>query len=110
MTDLFYNTPGEKGEELKASKAKVRSQEEQILRLFDNDIEFRSHLGFTPSQVWIYIRIGQPKTPITSIRRAITNLTKAGKLVKTDKQVKGPYGHKEYLWKLAEKEQGNVIL
>ena len=47
--------------------------------------------------------------PITSIRRAITNLTDAGKIIKTDQYVKGNYGKLEHLWELAttptEKQQ-----
>lgn len=39
--------------------------------------------------------------PLTSIRRAITNLTSQGKLVKTDVKVKGSYGRMEYVWRLA---------
>jgi hypothetical protein len=39
--------------------------------------------------------------PITSIRRAITNLTDAGKIIKTDQYVKGNYGKLEHLWELA---------
>ena len=38
--------------------------------------------------------------PITSIRRAITNLTNDEKLVKTDNQKTGPYGKPSYCWKL----------
>lgn len=37
--------------------------------------------------------------PITSIRRAMTNLTTNGYLEKSSHTVKaGPYGHKSYVW------------
>ena len=38
--------------------------------------------------------------PITSVRRAITNLTTAGELVKTNSTVTGMYGKPEHLWSL----------
>ena len=40
--------------------------------------------------------------PITSIRRAMTCLTNSGKIVKTDRQIKGMYGKAEHLWELPE--------
>ena len=48
--------------------------------------------------------------PLTSIRRALTNLTNAGELVKTDKQMKGMYGRPEHQWRLAPKhDQGELF-
>ena len=40
--------------------------------------------------------------PITSIRRAITDLTNLGKIVKTNRQVRGMYGKAEHLCELPE--------
>jgi len=40
------------------------------------------------------------QTPLTSIRRAITDLTNRNRLVKTDKKVLGSAGRKTYTWKL----------
>jgi hypothetical protein len=97
MTD-FYNTNKEKGEELKASKVKALSQEERILDLFHEDRRYFSH---SPSEVRGFLkRRYMGVGPLTSIRRAMTNLTIKGKLVKTDKMVRGPYGKNEHLWKL----------
>ena len=36
--------------------------------------------------------------PITSIRRAMSNLTSSNVLIKTDTQVKGDYGKLNYKW------------
>ena len=38
--------------------------------------------------------------PITSVRRALTNLTNEDKIIKTDVKVVGLYGKKEHLWRL----------
>ncbi len=100
MTDLFHNTPGEKGDKLKASKAKVLSQEEAVLVIFQWASGYKVKLWPSKVKTLIPSSVGGHNWPITSIRRAITNLTKAEKLVKTDRQVQGPYNHKEYLWRL----------
>ena len=38
--------------------------------------------------------------PLTSVRRAITNLSSDGELVKTNDKVTGIYGKPEHLWRL----------
>jgi predicted transcriptional regulator len=43
-------------------------------------------------------------TPLTSIRRAITNLTKRGILKKTRYKVSGAWGRQEGLWELVNQE------
>ena len=48
--------------------------------------------------------------PITSIRRAMTDLTNLGKIVKTDRQIKGLYGNAEHLWELPLLEPKQVSL
>lgn len=55
-----------------------------------------------PSQVHkLYEQGTGSNTPLTSIRRAITNLCKRGKLYMTDVQSPGIYGKPEYVWKIA---------
>lgn len=44
-------------------------------------------------------------TPLTSIRRAISNLTKEGLLRKTDEQMPGAFGRPEYCWKLKARKK-----
>ena len=50
-----------------------------------------------------------PDALLTSVRRALSNLTKAERLVKTDMLVDGLYGRPEGLWKLAEPVQGKLL-
>jgi len=45
--------------------------------------------------------VALPNSPITSVRRVITNLTGEGVLRKTDHQKEGPYGDPNYTWTLA---------
>ena len=45
------------------------------------------------------------KCPLPSIRRAMTNLSNEGKLIKTDVKMEGMYGKLEHLWCLPKKQQ-----
>jgi hypothetical protein len=44
-----------------------------------------------------YIKL-YPKVPITSIRRAMSNLTKDNKLVKTNAMKQGGYDKPNFIW------------
>ena len=68
-------------------------QEEQILAFFKDHKEPL----FSPSMVY---NAFHKAWPITSVRRAMTNLTTAGELVKTSSTVTGMYGKPEHLWSL----------
>ena len=52
----------------------------------------------TASDAWKKSGLMDNNTPLTSIRRAITNLEKKGKLEKTDIQKEGMYGKKTFCW------------
>jgi hypothetical protein len=67
-------------------------QEEYILAFFKDEEKPQS-----PSMVYDAL---PEHWPITSVRRAITNLTTAGELVKTNNTVTGMYGKPEHLWSL----------
>ena len=93
---MFHNTTESTQPELGKYREKVQSQEEQILsymRYYECSV--------SPSQARLSIFLD--RCPITSVRRALTNLTDSGDLVKTEKQVKGPYGRPEFQWRLADK-------
>ncbi len=93
----FYNTIGENPNELTLSIAKAKTQEEKIMKCFHY---YESSLS--PSMV---LNMTKLRCPITSIRRAMTNLSNEGKLVKTDKKVKGLYGKQEHLWSLPKEPE-----
>lgn len=104
MQNSFYNTTGEIGEKLKEFESKCKGQELIVLKFFQE----KKYTLFSP--VDVLDNCFSENTPITSVRRAITNLTKAGFLIKTDKKVKGMYGKDNYLWKFnAESEQNNLF-
>jgi hypothetical protein len=88
----FYNTNKESPSEACNSTAKTQKQEVVILDFFKKQQQPQSpsmvHKAFF--ELW----------PITSVRRAMTDLTLAGELVKTKDTVPGAYGKREHLWAL----------
>ena len=97
----FFNTISEHGAELSSSKFKARSQQDTILSFFcENPMQ-----GFTPFDIQ---RDVLPGAPITSIRRAITNLAQARKLKKTESMAKGRYGKKNYLWVYKQPDMAHI--
>ena len=92
----FYNTIHETGNTLKESHRKVRSQEGKILNYF---LMYGKPLS--PSMISQKMNLN---CPLTSIRRAFTNLTIDNKLIKTDEYTIGDYGKREHLWRLRTEE------
>ena len=98
----FYQTIDQVGSALKESKKKTRKQEDLIYSLF-----VKRKRPLSPSMVLSQSGLN---CPITSIRRAMTDLTNLGKIVKTDRQIKGIYGKAEHLWELPLLEPKQVSL
>jgi len=90
---MFYNTNNEKGKDLKNSRNSANTQEKIILDFF----RVNSNLRLSPFDIQNVLELN---APITSIRRAITNLTIEGKLKKTTTMKLGPYGKKVHTWRL----------
>lgn len=97
--DLFHNTTCLEGSALRRREIRAGSQNSVILAYFQASMGI-----FTPNEILerlVLIGLIAPNTPITSIRRAMTDLTKLGYLVKTDERRPGEYGELNYCWKLA---------
>ena len=94
--EAYFNTTSLKGDDLKTSEGKAFNQTSVVYELF------KRYGQMSPSQCLDrYIettRLTPP--PITSIRRAISVLTEAGSLEKTDKMIMGSYGKPEHIWQL----------
>ena len=86
----WYNTIELEKNALEKEIKNAKNQEEKILIVFKREKEL------TPSEVWEYLM----EYPLTSIRRAMTNLTDQGRLIKTNTQKVGYYGKANYVWKL----------
>ena len=98
----FFNTIGETQDELSKSIAQAKSQEAKIMRCFKYYEGKYPRLRFSPSMV---LKMTGLQCPLTSIRRAMTNLSNEGKLVKTNVNMKGMYGKQEHLWSLPEEPE-----
>tara|TARA_R100001460_G_scaffold108159_2_gene158477 strand:+ start:1028 stop:1321 length:294 start_codon:yes stop_codon:yes gene_type:complete len=91
---VYYNTTNLKGDELKTSQKKAVSQEQKILDIFN-----KYQIPLSPTDIYSDF-FKSINAPITSIRRALSNLTRDGKLEKTSKKKLGMYGKYEHCWQL----------
>lgn len=90
----YYNSTNLSGDELKEKRKNVVGQTAEVLRIFS----YNPQVKFTPWEIWDKMGCG---APITSIRRAITNLESSGYLIKLDQKVRsGPYKDFSYTWML----------
>ena len=89
----FYNTIALPKDLLIIELKKVKKQELKVLAVFK--VSMMNEL--TPSEVYKAL---DEVYPITSIRRAITNMTNIGILKKTTIQRAGLYGKNNYAWKI----------
>jgi len=97
----YYNTNEETGQTLKDSRGQAKTQEDIILRFFQH-YPYRS---FTPFEVQEEIRILRGKDyPITSVRRAMTDLTSEDRLIKVVSPLTmkaGKYGKPNHVWRIS---------
>ena len=94
-----HNTTHEKGKTLHQFEMVAITQEQTILNYFHRNPASK----LSPSKVR-RLAFDQSRPPeITSVRRAMSNLTKQGSLTKTDLKAEGPHGRPEYCWALKEK-------
>ena len=90
----YYNTTKQKANNLKDWELKALSQE-SLIRKF---MELNKDLSFTPFEIQEAFLEEDVIWPITSVRRALTNLTKDNVLIKTDELVPADYGRPNYKW------------
>lgn len=80
------------------------TQEAKVLEFF----RARPGVPYSPERI---NELVLPTAPLTSVRRALTNLTAQGALVKMDACTSGKYGRPVGMWVLAEAErQGQMRL
>lgn len=101
---MYYDTTGEAAPALAEYRKKAARQADAILDYFRQ----RPGQLRTPSEVWV--RLYNRAVPITSVRRAMSDLTEQRLLEKTDSKRTGPYGRAEYCWRLSRPVQGVLLL
>ncbi len=92
MSRTYYNTTHTFGRQLAKFSQRALGQEQRILAFYETADAFL----YTPSEV--RQRVFDDSVPLTSVRRAMTNLTTRAKLFKSTKQRPGPYGKPEHCW------------
>lgn len=100
----YFNTNKEKGQTLLDSEKKASNQESKILSVFERNPNER----YTPYAIQAFCFTNPLHhegfdTPITSVRRALTNLVTKGLLVKTETMKLGAYGKMVHTWMLNTK-------
>lgn len=93
----FYNTISESQRLQNVYHSQTVTQEQKIMKCFE-----QYERPLSPSMV---LSLAELNCPITSIRRAMTNLSDDGKLEKTKDFVMGNYGKREHLWCLPKKQE-----
>jgi len=96
----YYNTTAIKDTDLiKAYEEKAKTQKDLVLDVFKS----RSDREYTPFEVREFL-IGagciHPNTPITSIRRAVTDLANEGLIERTGGKKLEAFGRMNFCWRL----------
>jgi hypothetical protein len=91
----YYDTNKESGNVLSKSRSQARTQQHKIMDFF------RAHPYdlFAPHEINDKVFLWD--IPLTSVRRAMTNLADDGKLKKTNYMKRGIYNKKVHTWRLA---------
>lgn len=90
----YFNTTHETGITRIHYEAAAETQNDRVLAFY------AAHPGdlLAPSTVWRETGLESEDVPLTSVRRSITTLEKAGKLAKTGIKRQGVYGRPETCW------------
>jgi len=88
---IYYNTTHVEGDQLAEYVAQAADQEARVFEFFFHNPDTL----FTPEHIQRYV---MPEAPLTSARRAITNLTSRGLIVKSEKQGIGQFGRPVHYW------------
>ncbi len=103
----YHNTTNVSGDQLARYQDKALSQDQRLLAYFK--LVYNSGGGYiqlTPTMA--RQNIFSNKVLITSVRRALSNLTRDGKL-RMSGQTKGPYGRPEHYWRLVERSSQQAL-
>lgn len=96
---MFYNTNKSDADDVRQYTRDFNRQESDVLVAMGRD-------GCTPFEVEHRLDY---RYPITSIRRAMTNLTELMVLEKTDEVRQGKYGKKNHVWRRVDRTRQGTL-
>lgn len=88
-----YNTTGLVGNDLKKANINANSQSGKIM----DYLKVNGFNSISPTEAH---RLILPNNPITSVRRALTDLASMGLLEKSSQKRMGGYGQLEHIWRI----------
>ena len=91
----FYKTVNLPADELRAARESNNVQNTRIWAIFE-----KHPAGLTPFEAGRLYNRQYPEIPLTSVRRAVTDLEKSGRLEKTGAMRAGGYGKPNHVWKI----------
>lgn len=97
----FYQTVDLDPDSLRAAIVQAKRQEDAVLAIFQ-----RLRRPLTPSDVWAITKAAGKRWPLTSVRRALSDLPQ---LHKTDRLRLSPYGRPEHHWALRSTRRTNHV-
>jgi len=92
----YHNTNQLSGIALSRAIKKATSQENIVLLFF----KAYPHRSYAPHEIRNLLEMELSNAPLTSIRRAMSNLKNNGRLIKTDEMIDGPYGSPVHRYRL----------
>ena len=90
----YFNTTNLRGQQLAAYNIQAQKQDDMVVEFFRRN----PHAIVTTEDLWIALP-ALARGPITSTRRAFSNLLNRGLIEKTDAQVTGLWGKPIHLWR-----------
>jgi predicted ArsR family transcriptional regulator len=104
MSRAYHDTTNTSRADVAQYEQRAQRQDELVRALF------RKHSPFPLSPSQAHRALGETFGPLTSLRRAVTNLERDGVLEKLEQTVRGKYGRPEHLWRLKRQpEQARLI-
>jgi len=98
----YHNTTNESGQTLMTFEMKAKNQDEAVLWVFEKP----TIATLTPEMCLTYLQAQDPekylRTPLTSIRRSFSNLSKKDIIEQTGNKAKGDYGREVNVWRLCK--------
>lgn len=99
QTHSFHNTVNENGQTLIGFEEKAKSQDDDVMDLFNSKYDVQITPEMALNQLKFIDPIRYKNCPITSIRRAFSNLRDMGLIRKTETTIMGNYGRRVHCWK-----------